>query len=279
MTLTLETRFFSTLTLDFSTRGLNKTTEIPAKSTFLFYSYAENDTDYFIEAAVNPDDKDSWLRLISRMVWEAAELGAITRRSDREALKNFISARMVTVRKPYGQYDIIKPALASLVGTINNEAGFLTDPTGNRRFLTCRLTRIDWQGYTTNCDPDQIWAEAVALYRQGESGQLDPVEARLQQVINAGYMVELPLEMLLLKHFEIKPEIDIWTPAIDIVKRLEELGLRDGHQRQHLRDLSAVMQQLGVPKSRRRLGDGQRPAAYKGVFERIVSKSEVNSRK
>ncbi len=221
--------------------------------------------DYFIESPLNPDDKDSWLRLMSRFIWELPELGENFRKGDREQIKNFVSTRVVTLRRPYGRYDIIKPALASLIGTLNNEAGFLTDPTGNRRFLTCQLTHLDW-AYSRAIDIEQLWAEAVALYRQGEPTLPTPVEQRLQNAINADYMVELPLEMLLHQHFGFKPELDLWMPAIDIVKRLEELGLRDGHQRQHLRDLSAVLQQLGVPKTRRQV-DGRRAIAYKGIFE------------
>lgn len=47
--------------------------------------------DYFIEAPINPDDKDTWLRLISKMTWEVGEFGSTSRRADREALKNFIT--------------------------------------------------------------------------------------------------------------------------------------------------------------------------------------------
>lgn len=145
---------------------------------------------YFSEAPLNPDDKDSWIRLMSIFVWELGELGSVTRRSDRESLKHLISSRIVTVRKPYHRFDTIKPALASLIGTINNEAGFLTDPTGNRRFLVCRLTNIDW-GYAQQVDPHQIWAEAVALYKTGEPCLPTADETRLQNAINDEYLVPM----------------------------------------------------------------------------------------
>lgn len=147
--------------------------------------------DYFSEAPLNPDDKDSWIRLMATFVWELGELGSVTRRSDRESLKHMISSRMVTVRKPYHRFDTIKPALASLIGTINNEAGFLTDPTGNRRFLVCRLTGIDW-AYTHQIDPHQVWAEAVALYKAGEPCLPTAEETRLQNAINDEYMIQTP---------------------------------------------------------------------------------------
>ncbi|MCP5088885.1 MAG: hypothetical protein GY952_19030, partial [Rhodobacteraceae bacterium] len=58
--------------------------------------------DYFCEAPLNPDDKDTWLRLMSTFLWELGEVGRITKRSDRDALKHLITVRKVTVRKPYG---------------------------------------------------------------------------------------------------------------------------------------------------------------------------------
>ena len=74
---------------------------------------------YYIEGGINTEDKDSLIRLASKWIWEVGELQATTRKADREALKDFISRRDVTVRPAYGRYDIVKPALASFIVTIN----------------------------------------------------------------------------------------------------------------------------------------------------------------
>lgn len=225
---------------------------------------------HFIEAPINPDDKDVWLRLMSKFVWEVSELGATTRRADRDALKNFISTRIVTVRKPYGRYDTVKPALASLVGTVNNEAGFLSDPTGNRRFLVCRLSEINWQ-YTAMIDPHQVWAEAVHLYRQGERWQPNAQETKLQQLINDEYMIETPLNGLLLKHYDINPKSEIWIPAIAIITHLESVGLK-GYQVANLKDLAITMDNLKVEK--KRVGKA-RTVCYRGVTKRETPRNDL----
>ncbi len=220
--------------------------------------------DHFIEAPVNPDDKDVWLRLIRNFIWEVGELGATTRRADREALKNFITVKTVTVRPPYGKNDMRKYAVASLVGTINNEAGFLTDPTGNRRFLSCNIQAINWD-YAKQLDAHQVWAEAVAKFQQGKPWLPTRDEVKLQNVINDEYMVERPLREMLFKYYEIKPGLDVWTPAMDIVTKLETMGLR-GNQYQLLKDLADVMKSLGVEQRRTRI-DGKKIRGYQGVFE------------
>jgi hypothetical protein len=61
---------------------------------------------------------------------------------------------------------LVAPDLASFIGTLNNEAGFLLDRTGNRRFLVCTLTAIDW-GYGERVDVHQVWAQAAHLYHSG----------------------------------------------------------------------------------------------------------------
>lgn len=186
-----------------------------------------------------------------------AELGATTRRADREALKDFITTRTVTVRKSFGRHDTTKPALASLIGTINNESGFLNDPTGSRRFLVVTVKEIDWD--YSDLDPHQVWAQAHALYQAGESGRLTKAERALQQTLNAGYEVDDPLEDWLLRHFDIDLTADTFTSSADIVKELGERGMR-GTTRAIAMSLASTAKRLGLEKVRH---GGQR--GYRGV--------------
>ncbi|MGB3714784.1 MAG: VapE domain-containing protein, partial [Candidatus Promineifilaceae bacterium] len=155
---------------------------------------------YFCEGPIRPDDKDSYIRLCRMWGWEVSELQATTRKADREALKDFITKREVTVRKPYGRFDMTKPALASLIGTINESGtGFLNDPTGSRRFLILKLNGIDWR-YSQTVDPNDIWSQAVHLYKTGEPWELNPEESAQQHLINTDYELTTPLEEFFHKH-------------------------------------------------------------------------------
>ncbi len=163
------------------------------KSSFVRWLSSIFPPQFFIEGSINPNNKDDELRLMKTIIWEVAEFGSTARKADREALKHFISTKTLTVRKPYGYYDITKPALSSLIGTINNEAGFLTDPTGNRRFLVATIIDIDWEGYTKNIDKEQLWAEAVTKYKAGvETERLTDEEKEIQTNINENYMIDDP---------------------------------------------------------------------------------------
>ena len=54
---------------------------------------------YGIENPINPEDKDNRIRLMSKWIWEVSELGATTRKADREALKHFLTVTFCKVRK------------------------------------------------------------------------------------------------------------------------------------------------------------------------------------
>ena len=76
---------------------------------------------YFSEAIPNPDDKDSRLALATTWIWEIKELGSVTRRADREALKNFITTRIVTLRKAYGKYGCLKQSSPGTLKFMGNQ--------------------------------------------------------------------------------------------------------------------------------------------------------------
>jgi putative DNA primase/helicase len=64
-----------------------------------------------------------------------------------------------------------------MAATINpqDEAGYLTDPTGNRRFWPVRCSKINMS--LINRERDQLWAEAVHRYRAGEQWWLTREES------------------------------------------------------------------------------------------------------
>ena len=109
-------------------------------------------------------------------VWivEVGELDAF-RRSDVSRIKQFLSQKADRFRAAYGRHVKEIPRRCVFFGTTNN-ADFLQDRTGNRRFwpVECGLqeaSRSIWRDLDN--EVDQLWAEAVARWRLGESLYLD----------------------------------------------------------------------------------------------------------
>jgi predicted P-loop ATPase len=225
--------------------------------------------DYFLDDAINPNDKDSIIRLAMYWIWEVGELGSTIRKADVEALKAFITRQVVAVRKPYGRVDMVKPALASLIGTVNNSAGILVDTTGNRRFLVATLNSIDWN-YTTNLDPNQIWAEAFTAWVSGESWYLSKAEAEQSEENNQGYRLPNPIEGYLTKYFTIDTNNTTeWTPTGEIVARLFDMGYKGQSTRSVAMEVAATLSEMGLVKQKRRHGGGAPVWGYLGIWAGI----------
>lgn len=219
--------------------------------------------DYFIEAPINVSDKDTDVRLMDRWIWEVSELDATTRKADQSALKAFITKKEVTVRKAYGRYEITKPAMASLIGTLNNSTGFLTDDTGNRRFMITRLTKLDF--HYMEIDVNQLWAQAAHLYREKEPFRLVGEEKTAQTNVNKGYEVESTLNDWLDKYYIFDPDFnDEQYSLADIVGTLARADVRlSGSERSQAMELGRLLTSKGARKVHTR--DGKR---WTGFFQR-----------
>lgn len=226
--------------------------------------------DYFIESPVNPEDKDTHLRLASRWIWEVAELGATVRRSDRESLKFFITRGWVTVRPAYAKHDVNLPAMASLIGTVNDECGILADPTGSRRFLICHVESIDWS-YKKQIDISQVWGEAYSAYLAGEDWRLSPDDERSAQFVNERYEMDDAIEGWLKKHYRVSPTNTArWIPTHKIVEQLYGTGAMGN--RAHAITLGSCCRKLKLTRARRTY-NGQQVWGFTGL---ILKKKKVD---
>lgn len=102
-------------------------------------------------------------------ICEVGELLAMTRVKESEAVKSYITRQEDTYRAPYDRHPQTKPRRCIFIGTTNN-AQFLSDKTGNRRFypVRCHCTGYDLfngkaeiKAYIRQC-----WAEARSLYEK-----------------------------------------------------------------------------------------------------------------
>ncbi|MDI9468663.1 MAG: virulence-associated E family protein [Bacillota bacterium] len=127
------------------------------------------------ETMPSMDGKEAAEQLRGAWIVELAELAAM-RRSEIESTKSFITRTVDIYRVPYGRRLSEFPRQCIFVAT-TNEATFINDATGGRRWWVVRLSghpRIK-QGWTAldKSTVDQVWAEAVVRYKAGEAVWLD----------------------------------------------------------------------------------------------------------
>ena len=128
--------------------------------------------EWFAGSLPDIHSKDAPLQLLGRWVIEIAELKAI-RSSQIEATKSFITETADTFRPPYARRSAQFPRQCVFIAS-TNEGEYLRDRTGNRRYWPIRCTRIDVAALVR--DRDQLYAEAVHLFRAGATWHLDDSE-------------------------------------------------------------------------------------------------------
>ena len=124
--------------------------------------------------------KDAYEALQGSWVIELGEMSA-TKKADIEAVKHFVSKTEDSFRAAYARVTETHPRQCVFWGT-TNEQEFLRDRTGNRRFwpVVCSLNggeKKPW--FMTDEERDQIWAEALTLWKAGEVLALNSKEAAL----------------------------------------------------------------------------------------------------
>jgi predicted P-loop ATPase len=118
---------------------------------------------WFSDELADLGSKDAAMQ--TRGVWgvEVSELDAMSR-GEVSRIKAFISRTRDRFRPPYGSRVIESPRTCVFWGTTNAD-GYLKDETGGRRFLPIKVGKINVERLAQ--DRDQLWAEAVRLYLEG----------------------------------------------------------------------------------------------------------------
>jgi predicted P-loop ATPase len=128
--------------------------------------------DWFTDEIAEIGSKDAAQQMRGIWIIEMAELDAISR-PEVSRIKAFLTRTTDRYRPPYERYIVTVPRQCVFAGSVNPET-YLRDETGNRRFWPVRCGNIDVDALMR--DRDQLWAEAVARYREGAIWWLDEPE-------------------------------------------------------------------------------------------------------
>lgn len=220
------------------------------KSSFVQTLATIDGVSYFTDSVHDIENKDTALTLQGIWLAEIPELDAF-RRKEADAIKAWLSRNQDRFRPPYAKMVQDFPRQSVIAGTMNPSGhGYLRDPTGARRFwpipIMKNIEREEIIKYR-----DQIWAEAVHLYRRkiqwwlndsevldaiaitDERYEEDPWQYYIDEIISGSSVVSVKD---ILKHLDIpKSQQNGLT-----VKRVAEYLRRKGFTRQKIRiDLHA----------------------------------------
>ena len=149
--------------------------------------------EYLYEGNIDTKNKDHTMYLSQYWFIHLDELETL-KSNDISAIKSFITRQRISVRKAFGRYKTNFIRRASFLGSVNDDK-FLTDITGNRRWLVFKVQNID---YEHAVDIDRMWAQVYSLWKDGYKHWFDIDEIKIINKINEQFRsMSLEEEMLL----------------------------------------------------------------------------------
>ncbi|KVD91331.1 hypothetical protein WS63_11450 [Burkholderia stagnalis] len=158
-------------------QGIGKSRTVRVLAGDEFYSDAVPDMD---------DARQTGETVAGVWLLENSEIVGL-RKHEADAVKAFLSRSEDAFRPAYGREQVYQPRQFVMVGTCNRdgEGTYLRDETGGRRFWPVSVRACDITALTA--DRAQLWAEAVAAFRDGEVWWIedDAMRAQAAQEVSA----------------------------------------------------------------------------------------------
>lgn len=153
------------------------------KSFFLRY-LAMND-DWFSDNFNTLETDKAAEKLQGKWILEMAELLAAKRTKEVEGIKAFLTSTADVYRPPYNRRVENRPRQCVFVGT-TNESHFLTDRTGNRRFLPVQVRKE--HAHFTKLSKEEIqkemrlaWGEVMDIFEKADRAPLLVLDAQMAE--------------------------------------------------------------------------------------------------
>jgi phage/plasmid primase-like uncharacterized protein len=182
------------------------------------------------------NNKDALQGLSGKWLVELSELAA-TRKSTIEEVKSFLTRRVDNYRAPYGRRVADHPRQCVFFGSVNPAAdgSWLHDATGGRRFWPVYVARADVAKLEQM--RDQLWAEAVHAYRQGQQYWLTDEEEAFAAQEQKARLQENPWDLEVSKFIE-SPQFTgtIATSEVYTLSQSRPPTSRDSGELRHIAD-------------------------------------------
>ncbi len=174
------------------------------KSTFLRFLCPPELMKYYSEE-IDFISKDGVIALTQNFLINLEELDKYNK-TESGHIKTFMSKDYVKVRLPYAKRPVRQKRIASFLGS-TNQPQFLTDPTGNVRWLIMELEGINHdhggdKGYGANVDINFVYAQAYHLLKSGFNYKLTSDEIKESEINNKSFLEETSESGILLSYFQ-----------------------------------------------------------------------------
>jgi len=212
--------------------------------------------DYFDDSMGNGSDKDDLLTLHRSWIQEWGELDRIFGKKAVGEVKQFLSKRRDNFREPYARKTETFNRHSIIVGSVN-DAQFLNDNTGSRRFwvIPIEVDEIDIEQLKR--DRDSIWAAAVNAYKQGQRWWLSKQEQLESAANNDQFQIRDEWETIIQDYLENRER----TTVSELLSEALDFNPKDMGKADQAR-VSNALKSLGWIKGGRQTYQGKRQPVW-----------------
>ncbi|KER02837.1 ATPase [Photorhabdus temperata] len=226
-------------------QGCGKSTGVAALSP---------DPAFFTEISFAEKDDDLARKMRGRLVAEIGELRGLNTK-EQESIKAFVTRTHENWIPKYREFATQFPRRLVFIGTTNSDE-FLSDKTGNRRWLPVEVGQVNVPAIKNDCM--QLWVEAREVVKQFGGIQFHDAE-RLATLVHDQYMIkDVWLETVerWLDESDILtgdiPRTRKFLRASDVLREALNLDSRNIGKREEMR-ISSVLQNCGFKRVQRRI--------------------------
>ncbi|MEY8508832.1 VapE domain-containing protein [Lachnospiraceae bacterium 42-17] len=193
--------------------------------TQFFRHLAIKDSFFKGGATLDMTNKDSLMSATKVWICELGEIDSTTKK-EQSALKAFLTEQTDRYREPYARCETVRPRRTSFCGTVNPQ-DYLRDETGNRRFWTIPIEKIDLKRIF-ELSPEwyvQFWRQILTIYKSNPKEYL--LTEKEKNFINCNNQQYEQLlfgedEFLTCADFQADKALWKWQTAAEIAKVLNE---------------------------------------------------------
>lgn len=173
-----------------------------------------------VDHHLDGNNKDSILTAVSHWIVEIGELDSSFKK-DIARLKGFLTSDQDKLRRPYARGDS-EYARRTVFSATVNEHNFLVDMTGNSRWWTIPVTKINFKH---GIDMQQVFAQLALDFEQGEQWWLTAEEEKTLELHNKDHQTVSALHERILDVVDPAKAKDSNLPAMTPTEVLRTIGI------------------------------------------------------
>ena len=209
-------------------------------------------TEWFGEGChIDPNDKDTIIQITKCWIAELGEIESTVTAKNINNIKAFVTNSTDRYRRPYASKADDNTRHTSLCATCNT-TDFLVDQTGNRRFWTVPVEKIDLDALS-RLDALQLWAQVYGeCHGKPNSFRLTPSERTQLEERNGKHLEMMKGEAEvrdILMRGEERPETKAWVTVTEFVESHPGLSRKYSSA-----TIGKVLTKLGIPEERDKHG-------------------------